>query len=94
MFSGTFDGLSGSGIITPGAGVMRGTQISGGVPSSSVIVPVPADGEPSVALVGDARFTTKVSSLSTAVSCVVRTLMAAMVEPAAMVAVCAVVTAV
>ena len=65
-----------------------------GAVSSSVMVPVPVDGEPSVALAGDARVTAKVSSPSTTVSSVVCTSMVALVDPAAMVAVRAVVTAV
>ena len=62
--------------------------------SSSVMVPVPVEGEPRVALVGEARATTNVSSGSSMTSSVVCTSTFAVVEPAAMVAVRAVVTAV
>ena len=64
-----------------------------GTASSSVIVPFPEEGEPSVALVGDARVTMKVSSPSARRSSLVCTSMVAVVDPAAMVAVRAVATA-
>ena len=65
-----------------------------GAVSSSVMVPVAVFGVPSVAFVGEASVTVKVSASSAMVSSVVCTSMVPVVEPAAMVNVWAVVWAV
>ena len=90
-FSATDNGCSGS--AGSSTGVTCGLP-SVGAASSSVMVPVPTFDVPRVALVGDARVTMNVSSGSSMASSVVCTSTLAVVSPASMVTVCAVVTAV